>query len=71
MALCILILNRESLFDFCGDKLEYSGDGKYVRRASRKEEGLMRDRGLGKENIKELPSKYSVLFGIRVSGSEG
>jgi hypothetical protein len=51
--------------------LDFSGDGKYVRRASRKEEGLMRDRGLGQEEIKELPSKYSVLFGIRVSGSEG
>ncbi len=43
MVLCSMILNRESLFDFCGDKLEYCGDGKYVRRASRKEEGLMRD----------------------------
>jgi hypothetical protein len=42
------------MFDFFGDKLEYSGDGKYVRRASRKEEELMRDRGLGQEEIKEL-----------------
>jgi hypothetical protein len=59
------------LFDFCAIKLDFSADGKYVRRASRKEEGLMRDRGLGQKEIKELPSKYSVLFGIRVSGSEG
>jgi hypothetical protein len=37
------------MFAFCADKLEFSGDWKYVRRASRMEEGLMRDRGLGKE----------------------
>jgi hypothetical protein len=42
------------MFDFCVDKLEFSGDEKYVRRAIRKEEGLMRDRGLGKkENLGE------------------
>jgi hypothetical protein len=43
----------------------------FLEMGSRKEEGLMKDRGLGQEEIKELPSKYSVLFGIRVSGSEG
>jgi hypothetical protein len=45
------------LFDFCADKVVFLEMGRYVRRASRKEEGLMRDRGLGQEEIKELPSK--------------
>jgi hypothetical protein len=44
-----MILNREWLFGFGGDKLSFSGDGKYVRRINRKEEGLMRDRDLDRK----------------------
>jgi hypothetical protein len=54
VAFCTIILNRESLFDFCAMKMVFLEIGRYVRSASRKEEGLMRDRGLGQEEIKEL-----------------
>jgi hypothetical protein len=45
------------MFDFCTDKLDFLEMGRYARRASRMEDGLRNDRGLGQELIKELTSK--------------
>jgi hypothetical protein len=44
-----MILNGVSMFDFCAMKMVFLEMGRYVRRASRMEEELMRDRGLGQE----------------------
>ncbi len=60
MVLGIMILNRESMFDFCANKLDFLEMGKYVHRASRKEEGLMKDRGL--EQNKGTPKQVECFF---------